>query len=465
MSTASPDLEEPPIGSRERRFINKLTAVTAGGMFIDGYVLGGIGVALPLIQDDLQPSPLVLGLIGASALIGVFIGAPLFGMATDRFGRKKLFALDMALFLVASISQFFVDSAWLLFVVRLVMGIAVGADYAIGSALLAEFARSKSRGFRMAFLEVGWYLGFLVSFSVAYAMAQIFDASWQLMLASSSIPAIIVIVLRHGLPESPRWLISRGREAEARTVLAHHLGSDYVMPDLAAEPESAKAGIRDLFGRRYGKRTAFASIFWVCQVLPYFAIFTFAPVVLGAMGLNDELRSSLSVNGIAFVGSIVGMILIDRIGRRRLLIVPFWVTATALLILGLWHDAPIPIVITCFLVFAFFNAGSSVLQGVYPMEIFPTAVRSTGVGIAAAGSRIGAAIGTFLLPLGLTSWGPNAIMLLAAAVLVIGAVTSHFWAPETAGLSLTNASNPDYTSDNFIAEPPAANKNHVNTTL
>ncbi len=429
--------------SRERKFVNKLTAVTAGGMFIDGYVLGGIGVVLPLVQVGLHPSPLVLGLIGASALIGIFIGAPLFGYLTDKFGRKKLFAIDMAIFLVASVAQFWVDSAWLLFVVRLVMGIAIGADYAIGSSLLAEFTRAKTRGFRMASLEVSWYLGYVVAFSVAYVMVDVFNSSWQVILASSAIPALIVVVLRHNLPESPRWLMSQGREDEARAELTKHLGGSFVMPDLGSEPQ-ARHPFSALFGRKYGRRTAFASIFWVCQVLPYFAIFTFAPVVLEALGLKNELASALGINGIALLGAVVGMIVIDRIGRRRLLIIPFWITAGALLILGLWSGAPQVIVVLCFVVFAFFNAGSSVLQGVYPMEVFPTSLRTSGVGVAAAGSRLGAAVGTFLLPIGLASWGPGGIMLFGAAVLLVGGVASHFWAPETSGISLINSSDPNY---------------------
>jgi len=426
---------------KAERFINRVTAVTAGGMFIDGYVLGGTGIALPLMTDTLKLSAAESGLIGASVLIGIFIGAPLFGYLTDKFGRRLMFAIDMMIFLFAAVAQAFVETTVAVLLVRLLMGIAIGADYAIGSSLLAEFCHAKTRGRRMALLEVAWYLGYLAAFSIGYFLSSHWGIGWQWILASSAIPALVVVILRHNLPESPRWLVAQGRADEAKADIVKYLGPDFVMPDLHDEKSAADVSTKSLFSSKYSKRTAFACIFWVCQVLPYFAIFTFAPKVLGALGLTDTLSAAISINGLAFVGSIVGMLVIDRIGRRKLLIVPFWITAACMLAIGLWPHAPAAYVVTIFLVFAFFNSASSVLQGVYPMEIFPTKVRSTGVGIAAAASRIGAAAGTFLLPIALTDWGVGTCMLIAAAILALGAVISQMWAPETNGLSLTDASD------------------------
>lgn len=134
------------------------------------------------------------------------------------------------------------------------------------------------------------------------------------------------------------------------------------------------------------------------------------------------------------------MLLIERVGRRRLLIVSFWVTAAALFVIGGWSGAPGLVVVVCFAVFSLFNAASGDLTGVYPSEVFPSHLRASGVGLAAAASRIGAALGTFLLPVGITQIGIGPSVMIGGAICVIGAVVSHLWAPETTGLSLTRTS-------------------------
>lgn len=134
------------------------------------------------------------------------------------------------------------------------------------------------------------------------------------------------------------------------------------------------------------------------------------------------------------------MLTIERMGRRRQLIGPFWIMAVALLVVGVWSGAPALVIVACFALFSFFNALAGNLTAVYPIEIFPTAVRSSGVGVTAAFSRIGAAVGTFLLPVGISTIGVGPSMLIAAGLCVIGAVVSQVMAPETTGQTLTRTS-------------------------
>jgi putative MFS transporter len=188
------------------------------------------------------------------------------------------------------------------------------------------------------------------------------------------------------------------------------------------------------------KRLVFLAIFWSCNVAPYFAIFTFAPTVLKALELTDPAVGTITVNAFAAVGAVAGMLSIERIGRRKQAIVPFWIMAAALAVVGLWAGAPGWVLVACFAAFSFFNALSGNLTAVYPIEILPTAVRSSGVGVATAVSRIGAAVGTFLLPVGIAAIGTGACMLIAAAVCVVGAVVSQLMAPETTGRDLVDTS-------------------------
>lgn len=432
----------PPVLSdpRKRRFLIKLSGLIAGGMFIDGFILGGIGLVMPAMTKDLGLSFAWQGLIGASALIGIFVGGPLGGYLADKFGRKPLFTIDLAIFLLGSASQFFVTEAWQLFAIRLVMGMAIGADYAIGWPLLAEFSPARLRGKLLAFQEVAWYIGYLVAFAVGYYMSTVFNADWRIILGMSTIPSVIVFLLRLGSPESPRWLISKGRVEEGRAVAAMYM-EESELDDVHTETRGSTSIFR-LFSPQYRKATIFVCVYWVCNVTPYFAIATFAPIVLESTGIKDGLTGALALNGVVVIGAVTSMFLIEKVGRRKLAIPPLWIGAGALVIIGLFaHVSPV-IILACFIIFSFANAVSTALTGVFPGEVFPTEIRGAGVGFATAISRVGAAAGTFLIPLSLSGLGIGATMIIAAVICIIGALVSQRLAPETKGLSLNAASAP-----------------------
>jgi putative MFS transporter len=431
----------PPQVKAKKGFLLRITAATALGEGLDGYDLGIISVVLPAIALELHLGVVMLGLIGASTLIGIFVGSPGVGWLTDRYGRRTLFTIDIISFVILGLLQLWVQSGWQLLVVRLLLGVAIGAEYAIGPAMLAELSPSHGRGERLGVLQTLWYVGFLGAVVIAYALDAA-NVPWRVILATSAIPAIVTLVLRYGLPESPRWLMSRDRVEEARQIVNKYLGGEAYFTTEQLAGESVKPGkFRELFAPDMRTRTAFASIFWFCNVAPYFAIFTFAPLVFATLQISDERVSTISANALAAVGAIAFMLIVDRTGRRPALLVGFWVCTITLALIGAWSGAPGMIVVICFALFSFFAAGVGMLEGVYPAEIFPSNLRAQGTGFAAAFSRIGAASGTFLLPLGIAHLGLNTTVLLFAAVSAIGLVVSYLWAPETANISLTESSN------------------------
>jgi putative MFS transporter len=426
---------------RDLAMLRRMTWATAVGEGLDGFDLGIIAVVLPLITTDLGLTPAWSGLIAASTLIGIFFGSPLVGWLSDRIGRRTLFTIDIGSFVVLGLLQAVVTEPWQLFAVRFLLGVAVGAEYSLGAALLSEFAPSAGRGRRVAGLLVTWYVGYLVSVVVAFALVDLAGVSWRWVLATSVVPALVTLVARIGLPKSPRWLMGRGRVDEARAVADRYLGGEAYFREEEVEGEHgqvAAGGLRKLFAPGIRGRTIFVCVFYACNVAPYFAIFTFAPQVFTALNVTNEAASTILANTIAAIGAVVGMLTIERVGRRTQLIGPFWIMAVALVVVGLWSTAPSVVVVACFAAFAFFNALQGNLDAVYPVEVFPTELRSTGVGVSTAFSRIGAAAGTFLLPVGIESIGIGPCMLIAAGICVLGGVVSQLMAPETTGLSLTH---------------------------
>ncbi|MFJ4052670.1 MFS transporter [Pseudomonas sp. NPDC089743] len=429
------------MSEKQRKFIIKLTTLIAGGMLIDGFILGSIGIVMPAITNDLELSLAWQGLIGASALIGIFLGGPLGGYFADKIGRKPMFTIDLAIFLVGSVLQFFVTEAWQLFAVRLLMGVAIGADYAIGWPLLAEFAPARLRGKLLCIQEVGWYVGYLASYAIGWALTISDTANWNVILGLSTIPTVIVLLARLGTPESPRWLMSKGRTEEALALAEEYMSPDE-RADLGTKYIGKKLGFTSLFSSEYAKATIFVSVFWICLVTPYFAIGTFVPTVLEHLGLEDGLTGGLAINAIAVAGTLIAVGLIEKVGRRKLAIPPFVVATIALFIVAFfWNVSPV-VTVVCFLIFSLANAVSTTLTGVYPGEVFPTEIRGVGVGFATAASRVGAAAGTFLLPISIETYGVTTTVLIAAGVSLFGAIVTYFLAPETKGKLLSETSAP-----------------------
>jgi MFS transporter, putative metabolite transport protein len=424
----------------QRAFLRRLTAATGGGMFLDGFVFATIAavIAGTAFSKELGLTPVTLGLISSATLVGTMIGGPLIGYLTDVVGRKPMFIVDLCIFLAASLAMFIVTEPWQIIALGVILGMAIGGDYAIGSPLLGEFAPVRNRGRYLAVLEILWNVGYVTAFFVGLVVLSLAPEAWRFVLASSAIPAGVILMLRHGLPESPRWLIGKGRRAEAEKVLAD-LGVDPERAGYLEEPET-KTRWRTLFSRAYIGRTAFASLFWVCIVIPYFALTFFQSEVLATLGIDNPVVVALLGTMVALLGAATGWYLIDKVGRRPLLIIPMFVCGAALTVVALGDLLAFPVAlnVVCFFAYLFFYGIMGILCGVYPLEVFPTSVRTSGLGLASGFSRVGAAVATFLVPIGFATLGLVPVVLILAGVSVFGGVISLILAPETARKHLTD---------------------------
>jgi len=445
MAKALVSIEDLPTS----RFHKKIAVVAAGGPFCDGYLLGIIVVALPFIAKDLALSALQIGLIGASSLIGMCVGGLVFGPMTDRFGRQKMYVLNLAVFVICSLAHLFVHDVTTLFILRFVMGVALGADYPIATALAAEFLPRKLRGPVLASLVLLLWVGYTLSLATGLIVSGSESGVWRYILASAAIPSAIFLLLRLNIPESPRWLISAGRVDAARHVVAQHLGPQVDFDALVAETRVSTSGrglglskIRELLSRGYGRMLVFCSIFWMCQIAPSFAIKTFQPMLLKSLGVTQPLAGSLVIISFAIVGTAIGMFVVNRVGRRTLCLASFVLATLALFLLATPMSSVAMIAIGFFILFTVAEAAGSGLQFIYPNEIFPTDLRATGMGLAMSASRIGAAAGTFLLPTVLVRFGSATGLLIAGGISLIGLLVSARMAPETRNVSLGAANAP-----------------------
>ncbi|QUH03388.1 MFS transporter [Saccharopolyspora erythraea] len=436
-------IEDAPVSG----FHRKLLVACCGGPLLDGYLLSIIGVALVGITDEMRLSTTSSALVGVVALVGMFLGGLTIGPLTDRLGRRSMYTIDLAVLLVASVLCVFVTEAWQLVVLRFVVGFAVGADYPIATALLAEWFPRAQRARALGGVIVAWYLGALLSYVVGFAITEVAGpGGWRWVLGSAAVVSAVVLVLRHGTPESPRWLVDQGRAEEAATLVHRVLRVPVTADDLIASRERAaveRGGLRELFRGIYLRRALFVSVFYTCQVIPMWAMYLFGPQMLAAFGLDSQNLSNLGsalISALFLLGCVPAMRLLETAGRRRTIIWSFALMAVPLAVLGWWPAAPVAAVIVCFSLYAFFAGAPGILEWLYPNELFPTSIRASAVGLAVALSRIGAAVGTYLVPLSLESLGTSATMYIGTAITLVGLLACVLWAEETKGLSLAQAS-------------------------
>jgi len=421
--------------AKKRRFMFRLVTVLVGGMFLDGYILGIIGPVAHTIEQDARFTTVWIGLEAAAAMLGILVGSPFGGWLADKFGRRPILFWDLALFVVFSAMQFFVDGPEQLFVIRLLMGLAVGVEYAVGWPMLAEFAPTHKRGRFLCFTLIAWYGGFMVAYFVGYYLDQA-GVDWRITLGSSTFIALVLLMGRIGLPESPRWLWSQGRTEEAHGIATEYLDTEYRTDMAKAASGGPRGTFKMLFSPAVWRSTVFMSVFWMCAVAPFFAIATFANDIMGEVGLTGLLGGViLSVFG--WFGTIFTTMVIEKVSRRSLTVPTQWAAGVILILVAFLSGASPWLLLVLFLTYSFLSAIYNTMTTVYPAEVFPTEVRAIGTGFAAAISRMGSAAGLFLIPISMEQLGFTWTMLFAAIVGFGGALVSQILAPETSGKSLS----------------------------
>jgi putative MFS transporter len=465
MSIPSPNA--PPLTDYEDaplRLINLRVAIgAAGGEFSDGFGLGIIGISLVLAAPQLGLGSWWLGLLGGASLAGLFVGSLLSGPAADRFGRRPLFAANMAVLAAFSVLQALVQTRGELLAARLAIGLILGTDYAVNKPILIEYTPRRARGKILGLLSVAWAAGYACAYGVGFALDGLGAGAWRWMLLASAVPCLLVLPLRMTTPESPLWLMRHGRSTEAANIVRKQFGPNVAPPAVACDVSPERGRWHRLFDPEWRTRTLLGCAFFSCLVIPYFAVGTFVAQVMAAMKLESASTGGLIYNLTLLGGGILGLLLVDTLPRRRFLIGSFAVAALALLALISWEPIPASAVIVLFALFAGVLSAASILVYVYLPELFPTDLRASGIGLASATSRIGAAISTFLLPVVVASYGIRIALGACMAVLLLGAVICKLWAPETENIRLGSLDDMADTQAAGSAPHPGATKPDISS--
>jgi putative MFS transporter len=418
----------------------KLIAGATAGYISDGYGLGVVGIALAAAQPELALTAGWLGAVGASSLAGLFVGALVSGWAADRFGRRPIYAYNMIAFVGLSLLQLGVGSATQLLLVRFLLGLVLGTDYVVCKALLAECIPRLNRGRALSLMGVAWAVGYSLAYIVGMMLEGLGPAAWRWILASSAIPALISLPLRLGVAESPFWLSQMGREAQAQRVIERCFGAGYgitpALPEQAATASRRGGKLRELFASPHRAATLVAATLFFCLVVPYFAVSTFIPQVMAALRVTgNQFAGLIYIIGLT-LGSVGGFLVVDWLPRRQFVIGSFAVTSLALLVSTTVSGLSDGLVILSFAVFSCVLSAAQAQIYVYLPELFSTGVRASGLGIAVAVSRLGAAAGTSLLPLCVLHFGVSVALYVCIVTLLLGGIVAYLWAPETRRRSL-----------------------------
>lgn len=410
----------------------KIAIGTFMGQVCDGYVIGIVGIALTYATTTLGLDSNWMGLVGAGALFGILFGSLLTGIIIDRIGRKTAYTFVAFFTLILSVAQFFLSDPLHLVIVRFLLGMCVGADYTVGVALLSEWTPEKIRTKMMSWLMAAWTFGYIISYFaglIIATMGDLGDNGWRWIICSSALLAGMTLIIRIGSPESPSWTLAKKGAAAALNLVHTHLGPNYGLPPKEEKVESAS--FWRLFSPELWRNTVTSCTFFLCQVLPFFAISIFLPVVVKGLNIANPHASGMMYNGFTMVGVIIGILIADKISRRAFLLRTFYGAGAILTVMTVWQNMPATLAFVLLGAFSTVLAISIVAEWLYPPELFPTELRGSGVGLTIAASRIGAGMGTWMLPVVTEQYGVSTTLSCCIASLLIGGVVCQILAPET----------------------------------
>lgn len=390
---------------------NKLLGLAGTGWMFDAMDVGILSFVIAAVALEWNLTPAEMGWIGSVNSIGMAVGAFAFGILADRIGRKQVFMMTLILFSVASgLSALTTTLAAFLFL-RFLVGAGLGGELPVASTLVSESVEAHERGKIVVLLESFWAVGWILAALIAYFIIP--DFGWRIALIITALPAFYAIYLRRNLPDSPKF------EAVGKS------------------KQSTLEKLQMLWSPEYARRTLMLWIVWFTVVFSYYGMFLWLPSVMVLKGFSmiDSFGYVLLMTLAQLPGYFTAAWLIERLGRKFVL--STYLLGTALSALAFGYAESLGALLLFGALLSFFNLGAWGALYAYSPEQYPTSIRATGAGTAAAVGRIGGIFGPLLVGslLGL-GYGFGLIFGIFCCAILIGILAVVFLGTETKQVEL-----------------------------
>ncbi|PCE32932.1 MFS transporter [Burkholderia ubonensis] len=433
-------LERLPVNAMQIRARVLIGAAT----FFDGFDVITIAATLPLLIHKWGLSPNQIGLLIASGAIGQLIGAFLFPALAEKHGRVKAIAWSSAVIGVTSIACGFAPTFEVFVLLRILQGLGLGGELPVAATYINEITRAHGRGRFVLLYEIVFPIGLLVSMALGAWLVPRFG--WEIMYFVGGMPLVLALGLTRLVPESPRWLASRGRLPEAGQALGVFEASvkgplppPPVMQAAAFDEmvrQHPKRRMIDLFSAAYRKRTLAVATLWATCGFIQYGLSTWLPTIYkNFYHAPLQLALNLAVIGsvMGVLGSLASALLVDRLGRKPVIVWSFVLCALSLALAGVYHAASVYVVATFCSLSLGLMASGFITAYVYTPEQYPTSIRASGCGLGSAWLKIASFVAPMVVPHAIIGGDLSPAFYLLGVVPLIAAVTVHFVGIETKG--------------------------------
>jgi putative MFS transporter len=408
------------------RFQKRLLAVCGVTWAADAAEVFLIAFALPGFMAEFDLTPGQAGLVVSSTFLGMFIGAWFWGSISDKIGRRTGFQITIAIFAIFGLASAFAPTVWWLVVLRCLTGFGLGGALPLDFSLFAEFLPRKNRGRMLVLLESFWGVGTLAAAGLAWILVP--TLGWRYLMATSAVAGLFVLWVRLRVPESPRWLMTKGREEEARAVLnkvAADNGSPRIEQPLAPPPPDPQVGPAELLRERLRKITLVNWTAWFLIAFSYYGIFVWLPTILKEeYGFVSSYGYVFFLVAVQMPGYFSAAWLVERWGRKPTLATYLGASAVATFAWAVVDSATAVFVAAAFM--SFFTLGAFATLYTYTPETYPTTLRTTGMGSASGWARVGGFIAPYVGGLLLDESLVLALSVFALAFLINAGVIAVF---------------------------------------
>ncbi|HDR4907170.1 TPA: MFS transporter [Bacillus cereus] len=348
----------------------KLLGIAGLGWLFDAMDVGMLSFVMVALQKDWGLSTQEMGWIGSINSIGMAVGALIFGILSDKIGRKSVFIITLLLFSIGSGLTALTTTLAMFLVLRFLIGMGLGGELPVASTLVSESVEAHERGKIVVLLESFWAGGWLIAALISYFVIPKYG--WEVAMVLSAVPALYALYLRWNLPDSPRF-----QKVEKRP--------------------SVIENIKSVWSGEYRKATIMLWILWFCVVFSYYGMFLWLPsvMVLKGFSLIKSFQYVLIMTLAQLPGYFTAAWFIERLGRKFVLVTYLIGTACSAYLFGVADS--LTVLIVAGMLLSFFNLGAWGALYAYTPEQYPTVIRGTGAGMAAAFGRIGGILGPLLV--------------------------------------------------------------------